>query len=334
MTGISLIASAALPAVLAAGAIALLRKTALVRHLADHPNARSLHATPTPRIGGLAVMAAAMPFAFAHADSSISVILAGALVLAALSSVDDLFDLPYQVRLPAHALVSLLVLLIAASPSPTLAPLGPLGFVVAFVGLVWMANLYNFMDGADGLAGGMGLIGFGALAAAAALSGSWPVAAISAAFASACAGFLLFNFPPARVFLGDAGSIPLGFLAGALGGYGTLLGLWTWSFPVLVFSPFIVDATITLLRRLLSGERIWQAHRGHFYQRLVLSGWSARRLALTTYALMIAAATFAFISERTGEMLRCGILAAWLLLLAVMVLRGNQLPSSAGKKKS
>ena len=152
--------------------------------------------------------------------------------------------------------------------------------------LGWMMNLYNFMDGSNGLAGGMAVVGFGAYGIAATLTGQPELAALAFAVAAAALAFLFFNFDPARVFLGDVGSIPLGFLAGALGLWGWQASAWPVWFSLLVFSPFIVDATVTLLRRALRGEKVWQAHHDHAYQRLIRSGWPHRRLALTTYALM------------------------------------------------
>ena len=111
---------------------------------------------------------------------------------------------------------------------------------------------------------------------------------VCATLAGASLGFLFFNFPPSRIFMGDAGSIPLGFLSAAVGLHGFLTGQWSWWFGFLVFSPFWVDATVTLLKRLLRGERIWHAHREHYYQRLILSGWSHRRTIASYYFLMLA----------------------------------------------
>ena len=120
---------------------------------------------------------------------------------------------------------------------------------------------------------------------------------VAASIAAAAAAFLVFNFPPAKVFMGDAGSIPLGFLAAALGILGWRAGHWPPWFPVLVFSPFIIDASLTLARRAVRGERVWRAHRSHYYQRLVQLGWGHRNTALAEYALMTA----------------CGALALWAL---------------------
>jgi UDP-N-acetylmuramyl pentapeptide phosphotransferase/UDP-N-acetylglucosamine-1-phosphate transferase len=153
------------------------------------------------------------------------------------------------------------------------------------------------MDGADGLAGGMALAGFGAYAIAASQAGLPAIAALSAAVAAASAAFLLFNFAPARIFMGDVGSVPLGFLAGALGILGWRAGGWPLWFPMLVFAPFACDATLTLLKRALRRERLSQAHREHYYQRLVRMGFGHRGTAWIEYAAMAGCAGLALLAR-------------------------------------
>jgi UDP-N-acetylmuramyl pentapeptide phosphotransferase/UDP-N-acetylglucosamine-1-phosphate transferase len=277
-----------------------------------------LHSEPTPRLGGIGVLAGALPVAALVCDDALGVVLACAAGLGLVSLWDDLQGLPMQVRLPAHFVAAGVAILAIASPAPTHSGLGVVEAVLAVVALVWMTNLFNFMDGSDGLAGGMAAIGFGALALAACAAGAPPLALVAAALASASVGFLAHNFPPARVFLGDAGSVPLGFLAGALGLHGTFTNVWPLWFPLLVFSPFIADATLTLVRRVVRGERFWRAHRDHYYQRLVLAGWTRRRLALWAYALMIAAAASALVAESNGEGVGLGIILVWAALYALL----------------
>ena len=311
--------AAIVPALVAFAVIAALRRSALAARLADHPNERSLHAAPTPRIGGLGIAAGTLPFAAAFADSAPLAAVAGcALALAVVSLVDDFRSLPIEVRLPAHALAACTVVLALAQPSQTI-PWGWMGAALAVVGIVWCANLFNFMDGADGLAGGMGTLGFAALAVAAAIAGHHALAVFCAAIASACAGFLAHNFPPARIFLGDCGSIPLGFLAGALGLHGALAGAWPAWFPLLVFSPFVVDATVTLAMRVARGERFWLAHRAHGYQRLALAGWPRLHLALAAWVLMAAVAASALAALGEGETVQCAILFVWSAAYALLV---------------
>jgi UDP-N-acetylmuramyl pentapeptide phosphotransferase/UDP-N-acetylglucosamine-1-phosphate transferase len=162
----------------------------------------------------------------------------------------------------------------------------PVEMAVLVIAVTWVTNLYNFMDGSDGLAGGMATIGFAAYALAAWLAGDAALTALCLALSAASAAFLLHNLHPARIFLGDIGSIPLGFLAGALGLAGWRNDVWPLWFPVLVFGPFIGDATVTLLRRLVRGEKVWKAHREHYYQRMVMMGLGHRRTAWMAYAVM------------------------------------------------
>jgi UDP-N-acetylmuramyl pentapeptide phosphotransferase/UDP-N-acetylglucosamine-1-phosphate transferase len=171
-----------------------------------------------------------------------------------------------------------------------------------------MGNLYYFMDGSDGLAGGMAVFGFGAFAWAAAMGGEAGLAVLCAGVAAAAAGFLCFNFHPARIFMGDVGSVPLGFLAGALGVAGWRAGAWPLWFPLLVFAPFILDATATLLRRALRGEKVWQAHRTHYYQRMVQMGLGHRGTALRAYGLMAGCGAAAVVALTAGFSLQCIII--------------------------
>lgn len=306
---------ALLPAVAAALLIEIARRTALARRLEDHPNERSLHVAPTPRVGGLGLVPAALSFAAAVATPPLAAILAAAFFIALVSFADDLRSLPVAVRLPAHfSAAAVAVLALGGSPG-----VGWSEAIAAVIAIAWMTNLYNFMDGSDGLAGGMAVVGFGALALAAGASGDTALALAATAIASASAGFLFHNFPPARVFLGDSGSVCLGFLAGALGVLGVAASSWPAWFPLLVFSPFIVDATFTLARRLWRREKVWKAHRSHAYQRLVLSGWSRRRLALWAYALMLASAASALAALRSGPEGRSAILVAWLAIYFLLL---------------
>ena len=274
----------ALAAALASTAIlrALLATGLAWRLATDIPNDRSLHALPTPRVGGWGIVPVCVVALLALAPRLWLIAIAAA-GLAAMSQIDDRRGLPARVRFTAH--LAAVVALIAVFPAD-----GPWWLLVGigFV-MVWLTNLYNFMDGADGLAGGMALFGFGAYAIAA-LTGATPspdLAVAGSAVAGAAFGFLLLNFHPARLFLGDAGSIPLGFLAGALGYWGWRADVWPIWFPALVFAPFIADASVTLLRRLLRGEKFWQAHREHYYQRMVRLGMGHARTALTWYLLML-----------------------------------------------
>ena len=252
----------------------------------DHPNARSLHITPTPRVGGVGVMLGILLASTLMDLAALWPILLGAVVLAAISLLDDYKGLPAHMRLLAHIIV--VIAWLWTFPHWSGAHLLAAGFAI-----VWTTNLYNFMDGADGLAGGMTVIGFGALAIAAGWCGAPELALLCTAIVGAALAFLRFNFPPAKLFMGDTGSIPLGFLAAVVGVYGVAQNLWPVLFPVMVFSPFIADASVTLIKRGVRGEKIWHAHREHYYQRLVRMGWSHRQMVIAAYALMLVGAVAA-----------------------------------------
>lgn len=278
-------------------------------HWLDRPNERSLHSAPVPRSGGLAILTG-VTAGWLLASMPMPSVMAAALVLGAVSLVDDLRHLPALLRLGAHLLAALGIV----------AHVGPAGAwgAGAVIAIAWMSNLYNFMDGADGLAGGMAVFGFSAYGAAAILSGNGDIAALSFCIAAAAAVFLVFNWHPARIFLGDAGSIPLGFLAASLGLAGVLSRAWPAWFPLLVFSPFIADATWTLGRRLLRGERVWQAHREHYYQRMVRMGYGHAGMSLRWYAMMAAVCTTALVALSAPRHFQYISLILWLLAFAAL----------------
>ncbi|WP_404980062.1 MULTISPECIES: MraY family glycosyltransferase [unclassified Caballeronia] len=291
---------------------ALLRTGLAWRLATDIPNDRSLHTRPTPRVGGWGIVPVAV-IAMLLLTPSIWLAALLAAALAAVSQIDDRRGLPARVRFGAHVVAVALLIALNPAPVPWWA-LAAVGFL-----MVWLVNLYNFMDGSDGLAGGMALFGFGGYAVAA-LSGPVPqidLGVASAAVAGAAAGFLLFNFHPARIFLGDSGSIPLGFLAGALGYWGWLKGTWPVWFPALVFAPFIGDASVTLLRRLARGEKFWQAHREHYYQRMVRLGAGHARTALMWYALMLAGVVLANWALALSPVAQWTAVAAWAVVFVV-----------------
>jgi len=275
----------------------------------DRPNERSLHSAPVPRIGGMVIMAVVVPVALGMIPDAFAWV-APMAMLAIVSGVDDVRGLPVSVRFGVQAVVAAWAVSAAMAGQPLWA------VTIAWFLTVWMTNLYNFMDGSDGLAGGMAVFGFGTYAVAASLAGDPAMAAACGALAAAAGAFLLFNFNPARVFMGDAGSVPLGFLAALFGIVGWRAGHWSPLFPALVFSPFVVDATVTLLMRLQRGERLWHAHRTHYYQRLIQLGLGHRRTALFEYMLMAGASVAALAGNHHGRTLEA---AAVCLLVFVAI---------------
>ena len=257
----------------------------------DRPGPRSLHERPVSRVGGLAIWAGALPVALlappALPGSPAAWLFAWALV-AAISLVDDFRGVHPVWRLASQTVAALAVAVAVGAPGPGAPdPALPAYVVTALAALavVWAANLYNFMDGSDGLAALMGTCGFAAYGVAA-----WQAGAPAAAYfalAAATLPFLALNAPPARMFMGDVGAVPLGFLAAAFGLGGWRAGTWPAWFPVLAFLPFVADATVTLGRRLWRRERVWEAHKMHYYQRLHQLG-AGHRGTLLVYGVLIA----------------------------------------------
>lgn len=276
-------------AIATAAILRTLLATGLAWRLAtDIPNDRSMHTRPTPRVGGWGIVPVIVAILLARVPAMWLVAVA-TLGLAAVSQMDDRRGLPARVRFAAHAVAVVALLIVHPGGMPWWA-FGTIGLL-----MLWLINLYNFMDGADGLAGGMALFGFGAYAAAASISStpSHDLTIAGIAVAGAALGFLTLNFHPAKLFLGDAGSIPFGFLAGALGYWGWIEKIWPVWLPAMVFAPFIADASVTLSRRLLRGERFWEAHREHYYQRMVRLGVGHARTAVYWYAFMLVGSALA-----------------------------------------
>ena len=286
------LAAAAIAACVAVIVLAALLASGLAQRVLDRPNERSMHAAPIPRIGGVGVLAGLVAAIALTRGALPAPAWAALATIAVVSAVDDLRGLGAGTRLVLH---------LTAAATVAIATLGGHGAAAVLLGalaIAWMVNLYNFMDGSDALAGSMGEVGFGACALAAAAGNYAPLAAAAAAIAGACAGFLVFNLPPARLFMGDAGSTTLGLLAGAIGAIGVERGLWSPWLPATLFMPFVFDATATLLDRARRRCRVWEAHREHAYQRLNLSGFGHRRTALAYGALMLANAAVALAARR------------------------------------
>ena len=283
-----------LPTLVCILALWLILRSPLANRSLDLPNERSLHSHPTPRIGGLGILVAIVLGSIIFRPDLPWPIWGALALIVGVSFIDDLGGLRAGIRMPLH-LVAATTVAIAAFPDAS----WPF-WLLATVTVAWLINLYNFMDGSDGLAGGQAVFGFGTLAIAALRAGDPDIASAAAIVAGAALGFLVFNFPPARIFMGDTGSTSLGLLAGALGGLGVARGLWHPVFPAIAFLPFIFDGSATLLMRMSQGKKVWQAHRDHAYQRLNMSGFGHRNTALVYYGLMLASGLMALYSLRPG----------------------------------
>lgn len=278
----------------------------------DQPNHRSLHHTAVPRSGGLGILCGVLVGIVAAMPSATFWIAFVSLV--GVSLFDDFQPLSVRKRLLVQVIAA-----IAATWALIPVEWGIGGQVFSILCVIWMTNLYNFMDGANGLAGGMTVLGFSAYAVAAIFADQSNLAVLSACVAGSAIGFLVFNFDPARIFMGDVGSIPLGFLAAVTGLHGLWLEAWPAWFPVLVFSVFIIDATWTLLRRAVRKEKVWVAHREHLYQRLIRSGWSHRRLSLTAYLLMLATTTSSCLLILASPAVQALMLTVWAAVFSLII---------------
>lgn len=329
------IAAFAVTAALMRPLVAVLRRRAVL----DIPNERSSHKVPTPRGGGLAVSAVVIlgwgllvagfgasfgggagggaytPMAFT--------VLAGAVALAALSWIDDRVNLPRRLRFTVHVVAVAAAL--AALPEGATVFQGVLppwaDRLVAALGWVWFVNLYNFMDGIDGISGAQtASLGIG-VAVLALFFGvghgtGLPLIGMGFAAAGAAAGFLLWNWHPAKVFLGDVGSIPLGFLMGWLL---VLVAVSGHLAPALILPAYyLADATLTLAARALAGRPVLAPHREHFYQRAVHKGGLrhdtvVRLVVAGNLVLLVAAGVAAKASVGIGAALAVAVVAALLL---------------------
>lgn len=289
----------------------------------DEPNHRSSHAVAKPRGGGLAVVPVvltawiAAALAGGTADAPFWALIAGALLLAAVSWADDLRSRPASLRLGVQvAAVSLGLWGLEANALVFQGLLPPLADRLAAALLwLWFINLFNFMDGIDGITAVETVTVGGGLALVAVLQGQSPAGVLpGAALAAAALGFLYWNWAPSRLFLGDVGSVPLGYLLGwlliatAAGG--------AWVAAVILPLYYLADASLTLGRRALRREKLWQAHREHFYQRAVQRGFSHTAVTLRILACNTLLVVFALTAAAGSTTLQAIALALALLAVA------------------
>ena len=291
------------------------------REILDRPNERSSHRVATPRGGGIAVtgsvlLAWIVLVLTGSALSRVLGIVLGAAFLAVVSWIDDLRGLSPLVRL----LVQVGAVIIGLAVLPEQHSLSQL----ALSGLVWVwwINLFNFMDGIDGLAGSeAAALGAGLLLFASVGSGADPaLRELAAALTGAAIGFLAWNWSPARIFLGDVGSVPLGYVLGFL-----LLDLAVrgyWRIALILPLYFLADATITLARRLLRGERVWQAHREHFYQRAVRRGLGHAAVVKRVIAADLVLIGCGWAAENGWSAISLATCAATVAVLLIALARG------------
>jgi UDP-GlcNAc:undecaprenyl-phosphate GlcNAc-1-phosphate transferase len=262
----------------------------------DQPGERSLHVIPVPRLGGVGIwigFSSGLILGWEYLKDVFdkSVFQAGILLLI-VALVDDRRRLNPVIRLLAQLIAALLTVFVAKIYIQFDFSVW-LWMFLSLIAIVWGINLYNFMDGIDGLAGSMAVIGFSALGLLGFLQNQMPFSFLCSLLIVANIGFLFFNFPPAKIFMGDSGSTLLGFSMVVVSILGWKLGIYTVWIPLGIFAPFWFDATYTLLNRMLRKEKIWLPHREHVYQRWVLRGYSHRRVTTAYIFLMVFSAALA-----------------------------------------
>ena len=290
-------------------AIAVTKRWAERREILDHPNERSSHSTPTPRGGGLAIVVttllAAAIVELRNGDWPLrwfAAVTMTAILVALVGWLDDLYTLSSLLRIGVHLLAASLLMMTVGFWTE----LPMIGRVPAIVGvgltLLWivgLTNAYNFMDGIDGIAGGQAVVAGLGLAWLVWSSGDKTTAGFGMAIAGSATGFLFYNWQPARIFMGDVGSSFLGFLFASLTLVSSHHGSRFIVAGFLVVWPFVFDSAFTFLRRLRRGERVFEAHRSHLYQRLVRTGVSHAVVA-KLYMALAAAGVVAAIPVKLG----------------------------------
>ncbi|VVN93210.1 MraY family glycosyltransferase [Pseudomonas fluorescens] len=318
------------------GLTLVLRRYALAKSLMDIPNERSSHSIPTPRGGGVAIVVSfllALPVLEGLDLLSLSVlygVFGSGLVVAIIGFADDHGHIAARWRLLWHFIAAgwALFWLNGLPPIEFFGvefDLGWFGNILALVYLVWMLNLYNFMDGIDGLASAQAISVCGAMCLVYWISGNVELIWAPLMLTAAVSGFLYWNFPPARIFMGDAGSGFLGLVLGVLAIQSASSSpdlLWSW---VILLGVFIVDATWTLLRRMIRGNKVYEAHRSHGYQhateRLKSHMVVTSSIVLINLILLLPLALLVAVGVLSGL---TGVLVAYCpLVLLVCKLRGG-----------
>lgn len=314
----------------------------LLRHsrvgrLVDLPNQRSSHTKPTPRGGGLSlVVTTTCGAAILYAEGWLSVPLLivfalGGLCVAAVGFWDDVRSAPITVRMSAHIGAAILAVYCLGGTTLVQAGvpavfLGAAGAVICVVSIVWILNLFNFMDGIDGIAASEGaFVLLGAAALGSFIGHELPAQiALMSILGAACLGFLVWNWPPASIFMGDVGSGYLGYTIAVLAIQSShSISIYAW---LILGGVFVVDATLTLLRRLLRFERVYQAHRTHAYQ------WLARRWnSHSSVTRAVIAINILWLLPLAAAAMIFPSLALWICIIALAPLAAIALLSGAGR---
>jgi UDP-N-acetylmuramyl pentapeptide phosphotransferase/UDP-N-acetylglucosamine-1-phosphate transferase len=302
--------------------------------LSDVPNHRSSHQEPTPTGGGLGIflslcVSLMLYFAIGHWGKdnwALIGLVAGILIIGIVGFIDDRKSLRVSVRMASYLSAAIIVVVtigpLRSIDFPFLGTIrfGALAVPISLIWIIAVTNIYNFIDGIDGLAAGEGVLAGGFLAYIGSLTGNTQVSAIGLFVAAASLGFLLFNFPPAKIFMGDVGSTTLGFTFAAV----AIIGSQNKANPIpflvmlLLLGSFLFDGTITLVRRALKRERLYEAHRDHFYQQAVQLGYTHRPVTLSEYGLETLLGGSAILYVLGHETVRLSILLIWPFVFTII----------------
>jgi Fuc2NAc and GlcNAc transferase len=316
----------------------VIRRLAIAQDLYDTPNPRSSHTIPTPRGGGAAIALVSIAgflvaASIGRVDARLLIALTvGGAVVAVVGFLDDRFGLSAGLRLAVHLAAAFLAVGCLGGVPPVrfgghVIELGVLGYFVGALAIVWTLNLFNFMDGIDGIAASEAIfVAVGGVLLTAVTHHTYSVSSVALVFAAACCGFLAWNWPPAKIFMGDVGSGFLGYILGVLplaAMRNDSSAVWSW---LILSGVFFVDATLTLARRALRGERVQEAHRSHAYQWLARRWGSHKRVTVLVLFINVL------------WLLPCALLAArypgrsqWIALGALLPIVGLALAAGAGR---
>jgi len=273
----------------------------------DQPRERGLSEHPTPLLGGLAILAAVLVASLLFLDPGVAEdekirgILAGAIIVTLVGALDDRFDLPAPVKFIGQIIAATIPVVAGVEVTNITLPfigavdLGSAGAPLTVLGIVFVINVVNFSDGVDGLAAGVCAISAVAFSVIAFDLGRGSAAVLAAIVAGAAAGFLVFNFHPAKVFMGDAGSNLLGLLLACVAVEGAVKTqvVLALVFPLLVLAVPFLDTTFVVLKRLKYGRPVYVADQSHFHHRMNRIGFSQRKTVLYLYAWTLLVAGFA-----------------------------------------